>query len=117
MRSSQSCRLAAVLFTLTTNAVAAHLDMSDPRRALAREDDVRIDAELARDTISPGTPVVLTCQIENLSNATIALADRVTDSDYDTESQTVTISVGAEVPEAGKMPHLLLVHPGEKRTI
>ncbi|MGZ5432189.1 MAG: hypothetical protein ACXWH7_04625 [Thermoanaerobaculia bacterium] len=38
-------------------ATAAGIDMDDPRRALGREGDVRVDAQLVRDTVSPGAPI------------------------------------------------------------
>jgi len=61
MRSSKLF-FAAVGATLiaATGAMAAHVDFNDPRRALGREGDVRIDAQLAQDTLSPNAPVTVT---------------------------------------------------------
>lgn len=55
MKSSKSLVFAAAV-VLSINALpsdAASVDMKDPRRALGREDDVRIDAQIAQDTVSP----------------------------------------------------------------
>ena len=97
--------------------MAAHVDFNDPRRALGREGDVRIDAQLAQDTLSPNAPVTVTFQIENLSRSAIAVADKIVDTDFDAEARTVTVSIGAEVPPGKNMPHLVIVNSGEKRTI
>ena len=110
---------AAVAVSLLSAAVAAaaHVDFNDPRRALGREGDVRVDAQLAQDVIGPNAPITVTYQIQNLSNATIAVADRITETDFDLESLTVTLSIGAEIPPAAQMPHLVTISPGEKRVL
>jgi hypothetical protein len=97
-------------------AAAAHVDFNDPRRALGRDGDIRVDAQLAQDAISANSPITVTYQIENLSKATIAIADKIADTDFDLESLTVTLSIGSEIPP-GTMPHLVTVHPGEKRVL
>src|SRR5213080_509322 len=100
MRSSRWLVVVAVLSStlVSAAAAAAHLNFRDPRRALAREDNIRVDAELGDDAITAGAPVAVTYQIENLSAATVAIADKVSDCDYDVDSQTITFSIGAEVP-------------------
>src|ERR1051326_8344284 len=89
------------LFVLTlmltaTALTAAHVDMKDPRRALAREDNVRIDAELLQETLQPNGPISITYQVENLSNAPIAIADRVSDVDFNPDDVTLVLTVGTE---------------------
>jgi hypothetical protein len=96
-------------------ALAARLDFTDPKRAVGREDNVRVDAQLADDNVSSSTALNVTYQIENLGTSTIAVADKVSSADYDTESQTIIVSLGAEVPTGTAMPHLSIVRPGEKR--
>ena len=98
-------------------AAAAHVDFNDPRRALGRDGDIRVDAELAQDAVSANSPITVTYQIQNLSKATIAVADRIADTDFDLESLTVTLSIGAEIPPGTQMPHLVTIHPGEKRVL
>ena len=98
-------------------ANAAHVDMNDPRRALGREDNIRVDAELLQDFISPSSPLSVTYQIENLSAQTIGLADKVSDVSYDPDTATITLSIGAEIPTAATMPHLVTIAPGQKRVL
>ena len=106
----------ATLFVAVT-AHAAHVDMTDPRRALGHEDGIRVDAQLIQDTVSSGSPVGVTYQIQNLTQQPIAIADKVCDISYDNESRTITVSVGSEVPNGGEMPRLTMILPGEKKTL
>lgn len=96
---------------------AASIDMNDPKRALGREGDVRIDAQLVRDTVTPGTPIGITYQIQNLSDTSVAIAAKVTDASYDEDSRTISISLGAEVPPDGNMPQMIVIAPGEKKVL
>jgi hypothetical protein len=105
--------LAAIV--LLPSAFADSIDMDDPRRTVGREDNVRVDAQLIQDTVSPGSPIGIAYQIENASSAPVALADKVSDASYDPDSRTITISIGSEVPSDGKMPHVVTVAPGEKK--
>jgi len=113
MRSS--CFVVVLMLTGAA-ANAAHVDMKDPRRALGRDDDVRIDAQLFQDTLEANGPISITYQVENLSNAPIAIADRVVDVDFNRDDAMVTVSIGAEVPAAKTLPHLVVIAPGEKKT-
>ncbi len=118
MRSSKTLfSVVACSLIGAATATAARVDFKDPRRALGREGDVRVDAELIQDTVSPSSPVNVTYQIENLSATTIAVADKVCDVSFDIDSRTVTLSIGAEVPPGANMPHLVTIHPGEKRVL
>ena len=91
--------------------------MSDPRRALGREGDIRVDAEIAQDALAPNSPLSVTYQIENLSKHPIAIADRIAETDFDSDSLTITLSIGAEIPPATQMPHLTVINAGEKRVL
>ncbi|HEX7829165.1 MAG TPA: hypothetical protein VF787_05890 [Thermoanaerobaculia bacterium] len=107
--------LATIILLHAAAAQAASIDMDDPRRALGREGDVRIDAQLVRDTVSPGTPIGVTYQIQNFSKVPVAVATRVADASYDEDSRTVTLAIGSEVPPDGAMPQMVLIAPGEKK--
>ena len=109
----------ALIVTLTgaTAATAGSIDMDDPRRSVGREGDVRIDAQLVRDTVSPGSPVSITYQIQNLSASPVAVAARVSDASYDVDTRTITLAVGSEVPPDGNMPQMVLIAPGEKKVL
>jgi hypothetical protein len=116
--SSRSVVLAVAVVVLTAaEANAAGVDFKDPRRALGREDDIRVDAQIAQDTISSSSPNSDTYQIENLTSEPIAVADKVCDSSFDADTQTVTLSIGAEVPQGTAMPHLVTIAPGQKRVL
>lgn len=105
--------IAAVL--VSAAADAASIDMNDPLRAKGREGDVRIDAQLVTDAVSPGAPVGVTWQIQNFTEHAIAVATRVVDASYDADSRTITLAIGSEVPQDGNMPAMVLVGPGEKK--
>lgn len=107
---------ATIVLLPAAAAHAASIDMDDPRRALGREGDVRIDAQLVRDTITPGSPIGVTYQIQNFSKESVAIATRVADASYDEDSRTVTLTIGSEVPPDGAMPAMVLIAPGEKKT-
>src|SRR5215212_7819657 len=93
---------------ITTAAHAAKVDMKDPRRAVGREDDVRVDAELAQDTVASPAKVGVTYQIQNLTQSAIAIADKISEASYDADTQTITVAFGAEVPDGATMPHLVI---------
>jgi hypothetical protein len=118
MRSSKQFAVAAVLSSLTFVAAhAAQVDFKDPKRAVGREDNIRVDAQLNDDHLSSSAPVSITYQIENLSPSTIAIADKITSADFDPETMTITITVGAEIPSGETLPHLVTIPSGEKRVL
>ncbi|HEX6642024.1 MAG TPA: hypothetical protein VF215_12975, partial [Thermoanaerobaculia bacterium] len=81
--------LAAIVLIHAAAASAASIDMDDPRRTVGREDDVRIDAQLIQDTVSPGSAIGVTWQIQNLSDSPIAVAEKVVAATYDADSRTI----------------------------
>jgi hypothetical protein len=107
--------LAAIVLLHAAAATADSIDMDDPRRTVGREDDVRIDAQLIQDTVSPGTPISVAYQIQNFTTAPVAVADKISSATYDQDSRTITVSLGSEVPQEGKMPHVVTIGPGEKK--
>jgi hypothetical protein len=118
MRSSRLffAILSAIFLIHAAAATAdAAIDMNDPRRVVGREDNVRIDAQLVRDTVSPGSPIGITWQIQNFTSEPVAVASKVTSASYDMESRTITLAVGAEVPVDGNMPQMVVIAPGEKK--
>lgn len=118
MKSSRVLLAAVAAIAISTTASpAARIDMNDPRRALGREDDVRVDAQLVRDTVSPGSPIGVTYQIQNFTDEPVAIAHRVSDASYDLDSRTITLSIGAEVPVDGNMPEMITIAPGEKKVL
>jgi hypothetical protein len=114
MKSSGRIAVAAAVFLLVSStASAAGIDFKDPRRALGREDDIKVDAQMLQETLSPGSPISVTYQVENLTPAPIAIADKIADASFDADSQTITVSIGAEIPQGTAMPHLTVIAPGK----
>jgi len=91
--------------------------MNDPRRALGREDNIRIDAELLQQSLSPSSAIGVTYQVENLTAGTIGVADKISDVTFDPDTATVTFEIGAEVPTGTTMPHVVTIAPGQKRVL
>ena len=106
----------AILLTPSV-AAADRIDMNDPRRVVGRENDVRVDAQLLHDTVSPGSPVGVVYQVQNFTSEPIAIAGKLATASYDKDSATITLSVGAEIPPDGRMPHMEIIAPGEKRIL
>lgn len=92
------------------------IDMDDPHRALGREDDVRVDAQLLNDTVTSGRAIGVVYQIQNLTKNAIAVAEKKCTASYDAETRTITLAIGSEVPADGDMPRMAVIAPGEKKT-
>jgi hypothetical protein len=111
-----------VLFLVTATSFASvafagpTVDPQSPLTSIGREDDVRVEAQLLNDTISSGSAIGVTFQIENMSDQPIAVAEKVCSASFDAETQTVTLSIGSEVPEDGAMPRVTALAAGEKKT-
>src|SRR5436305_15242231 len=100
MKSSGRIAVAVTVFLLVSSTLrAAGVDFKDPRRALGREDDIKVDAQMLQETLSPGSPISVTYQVENLTSAPIAIADNVADASFDADSQTITVSLSPERPQ------------------
>ncbi|HEX9982202.1 MAG TPA: hypothetical protein VGF69_02970 [Thermoanaerobaculia bacterium] len=117
MKSSKLFLATTTTLLIAAAAQAASVNMDDPRRALGREDDVRVDAQIFQETVSSGSPIAVTYQIQNLTASTVAIAAKTASATYDPETQTITVSIGSEVPDSGHMPQLVTIAPGEKKTL
>lgn len=113
----KSSLFVVALMLTTTAGLAARVDMKDPRRALAREDNIRIDAQLLQDTLQPNGPIQVTYQIENLSSSAVAIADRISEVDFNPDDVTLTLTIGTEALTMKTLPHLVVIMPGEKKTL
>ena len=107
----------AVFSGAAVTLAAAEVDFTDPRCAVGREDNIRVNALLSEETLSSSSPVTVTYQVENLSASPVALADKVITADYDAESRTITLAIGAEVPSGPSMPHMIVIPAGTKRVL
>jgi len=113
MKANVVAAMAAMVVSAAVHA--ATIDMNDPLRAKAREDNVRIDAQLLSDTVSPGSPIGVTWQIQNLTAAPVAVDTKHVAATYDPDSLTITLAIGSEVPDDGNMPAMVVIAPGESK--
>jgi len=109
-------RSLAALVLFFTACSTAPIDMNEPRRIVGTESAVRIDAEIRAEEVRPGAPIPFTYVITNQRSEPIAVADIVPVSTYDTETQTITVDIGSEVPGLQLLPRLIPIAPGEKKT-
>ena len=114
----KSALLSAMLFlaACATAIKSGPVNQNEPRRVVGTDNDVRIDAEVFGDALGAAVTLPLKYDITNSRQATIAIADLVPETTYDEETQTVTISIGSEVPGATLLPHLISIKPGEKKS-
>lgn len=104
-----------LLVALVLSGCASGVDLDEPRRLLGREGDIRVDAQMFGERINPGSLVTLTYEIQNFRATPIAFSDVVAASDFDPESRTITVTLGAEVPGTPP-PRLEVIGAGEKKT-
>jgi uncharacterized protein YcfL len=112
-------RLAPVVvlsLLLAACASTPKVDMKEPRRLVATDNDVRLDVQVRGDTLGPSTDVPMDYEITNNRDKAIAIAELIPDSTYDPDTQTVTITLGSEVPGQQFLPRLIVIKPGEHRT-
>ena len=109
--------VATIVVLSAAAASAAGVDMKDPRRATGREDDIRIDALILQEALTSQSGIHVTYQIRNLTEDAVAIADRISETSYDSDSQTITLSIGSEVPASGAMPHVVVIGPGETKVL
>ena len=108
--------IAATLAVAHASATAAAaIDMDDPRRALGSEGAIRVDAQILQETVSPGSSIGVTYQVINNSGAAVAIADRMASATFDADTGTITLAIGAEVPDAGRMPAVTVIKAGETK--
>jgi hypothetical protein len=90
--------------------------MSEPRRVVGTESDVRVDAEVYGDRLGPNVTLPLKYDVTNHRQTTILIADLIPESTYDPETHMVTISIGSEIPGEQFLPRLIPIRPGERKS-
>ena len=109
-------RWPGILALLFAACSTVPVDMNEPRRVVGTESAVRIDAEVRTEEIRPGAPVLFTYEITNQREQEIAVADIIPVTTYDSETRTITVNIGSEVPGQQLLPRLIPIAPGEKKT-
>ena len=92
------------------------VNQREPRRVVGTDNDVRVDAEIVGDELQRSMTLPLKYDITNGRQAAIAVADMVPLTTYDSDTGTVTINIGSEVPGNMFLPRLISIAPGQKKT-
>jgi hypothetical protein len=92
------------------------VNQNEPRRVVGTDNDVRIDAEIFGDRLQSAISIPLKYDITNSRPAPIAIADIIPETNYDPDTQTVTVNIGSEVPGEQLLPRLIRIAPGEKKS-
>jgi hypothetical protein len=108
--------LLSVLFVMVGCMSTQPVDMKEARRVVGTENGVRVDAEVFGDRLTPNTSIALKYDITNQRGTAILVADLLPQANYDPETQTVTISIGTEIPGEQFLPRLIPIQPGEKKS-
>ncbi len=112
--------LAAALLLLTACATTVSstkpVDQNEPRRVVGTENEVRVDAEIFGEVLQRSVAIPVKYDVTNGRKAAIAIADIVPVTSYDSDTQTVTVDIGSEVPGQMLLPRLIRINPGEKKS-
>lgn len=91
------------------------VESREVRRALGTENGVRLDVEIAGESLTPNSSIAIKYDITNHRNKTILFADLIPQANYDPETQTVTVNLGTEIP-GEFLPRLIAVRPEERKS-
>ena len=117
MKSLLRAAAAPALFLIVAACASAPLvNMKEPRRIVGTENDVRIDAEIVGDQLSPSVRLPIKYDITNNRATAIAVADLIPDTTYDPETLVLTVTLGSEVPGMEFLPRLVVIGPGQKKS-
>ena len=91
-------------------------ESKEPRRAVGTENGVRIDVEVYSESLTPNASIPIKYDITNHRNQTILVADLVPSGTYDSDTQTVTVNLGTEIPGENFLPRLIAIRPEERKS-
>ncbi len=117
MRLSPRILMVAAVAVVAAGCTTTHpVNMAEPRRLVGIENGVRVDAQILSEQLSPGLSVNITYDVTNERSVPVAVADLNPECSYDSETRTVTVSFGSEIPGLAFLPRLVLIPPGQKRS-
>lgn len=115
MSFSRRSAIATLLVLVAGCATNYKVDIKEPRRLVATESDVRLDAEIRTDTLSASQQIPIDYLITNNRSGPIAVAELIPDATYDYESRIVTVGLGSEIPGEEMLPRLVMIGPGQQK--
>jgi hypothetical protein len=115
-RNVKRVSLALMVFILAACSTTKPVNMSEPRRVVGTENDVRIDAEVYGDTLSPNVNIPIKYDITNHRSTAILIADLLLQANYDPDTLTVTVDIGSEIPGEQYLPRLISIPSGGRKS-
>jgi hypothetical protein len=103
-------------FALLACTSTKPVNMSEPRRIVGTENNVRVDAEIYSDRLGPNVTLPLKYDVTNQRQTTILIAELTPEATYDPETHTVTVGIGSEIPGHEFLPRLIAIRPGERKS-
>ena len=113
---NRASSLILLLFIAAACSTTQPVNMSEPRRVVGTENDVRIDAEVFGDTLTPNVSIPIKYDISNNRSTTILIADLLLNATYDPDTLTVTVDIGSEIPGEQYLPRLIPIPSGGKKS-
>lgn len=105
-----------LLLAVGCASTAPIVESDEPRRVVGTDNQVRIDAEVRGERLTQGMTLQFRYDLTNQRPEPIAVADIIPEVTYDEETQTVTVSLGSEVPGNELVPRLVAIAPGERKS-
>lgn len=105
-----------LLFLAAACSTTQTVNMSEPRRVVGTENDVRIDAQVFGDTLTPNVNIPIKYDITNNRANSILVADLLLATTYDQDTHTVTVDIGSEIPGEEFLPRLISIPSGGKKS-
>src|SRR5881628_1222527 len=115
-RNVKRVSIPLLLLILAACSTTKPVNMSEPRRVVGTENDVRIDAEVYGDTLSPNVNIPIKYDITNHRSTAILVADLLLQANYDPETLTVTVDIGSEIPGEQFLPRLISIPSGGRKS-
>lgn len=109
--------VASLTSLLNTSAFAdgRKPELKEMKSAVGTDDNVKVEAHLYAGDVNPSSVVQIICTVQNERPDPILVADLNTQTDYDPDSRTITVTLGSEIPINNSVSKLVRVDPGQTR--